>query len=103
MEKRQSSLEKYFVRKDCGKKRKTEAEEAEEDDVDDEDDGIGSCEDALENPDWLRIKENNLNVSYANIFSRDSANKIFKKLESEIIYFTGELAQVRVPLNRRED
>ena len=100
MENRQSSLEKYFVRKDCGKKRKTEAEE---DDEEDEDDGIGSCEDALENPDWLRIKENNLNVSYATIFSRDTAKKIFKKLESEIIYFTGELAQVRVPLNRRED
>ena len=100
MEKRQSSLEKYFVRKDCGKKRKTEAEE---DDEVDEDDGIGSCEDALENPDWLRIKENNLNVSYATIFSRDTANKIFKKLESEIIYFTGELAQVRLPLSWRED
>ena len=99
MEKRQSSLEKYFVRKDCGKKRKTEAEVEEAD----EDDGIGRYEDALENPDCLRIKENNLNVSYATIFSRDTANKIFKKLESEIIYFTGELAQVRLPLSWRED
>ena len=61
MEKRQSSLDKYFVRKDCSKKRRTEVEE------DDEEVGIGSCEDALENPDWLRIKENNLNVSQRNI------------------------------------
>ena len=83
---RQSSLDKYFTQKECVKKRRTEDEE-----------GVQSSkkfEDAVKTPDWSSIKKNNLNISFAEIFPNDAAIRIFEKLESEIEYFSGALAQV---------
>ena len=51
-------------------------------------------EDAAKTPDWSSINQNDMNISYAVIFTKEDARRIFKKLESEIQYFSGSLAQV---------
>ena len=82
----QSSIDKYFARTECVKKRKTEDE-----------DGITQLlllEEAAKTPDWSNINQNNMNISFAVMFTKEAAKRIFKKLESEIEYFSGELAQV---------
>ena len=83
---RQCSLDKYFTQKECVKRRRTE-----------DADGVQTSdmfENAAKTPDWSIINQYNLNISSAVIFSKDAAIRIFKKLESEIEYFSGALAQV---------
>ena len=90
---RQSSLDKYFTQKECVKKRKTEDEEWVQ--------SSKKFEDAVKTPDWSSIKKNNLNISFAVIFPNAAAIRIFKKLELEIEYFSGALAQVLFPVSFR--
>ena len=78
----QSSLDKYFAVTKSVKKRRTGDETA------------LMFEDAAKTPDWSSINQNDMNISYAVIFTKEDARRIFKKLESEIQYFSGSLAQV---------
>ena len=50
----------------------------------------------LVTPSWSHINQNNLKISYAVIFENKVSNAIFSILESEIEYFTGDLAKVKV-------
>ena len=50
----------------------------------------------VEDPCWTKVSKADLSVTYSVIFDRNSANKIFASLESEIEYFTGDLAQIKV-------
>ena len=78
----QSSLDKYFVVTESVKKRRTG------------DETTLTYDDAAKTPDWSSINQNDMNISYAVIFTKEAAKRIFKKLESEIKYFSGSLAQV---------
>ena len=78
----QSSLDKYFAVTESVKKRRTGDETA------------LMFEDAAKTPDWSSINQNDMNISYAVIFTKEDARRIFKKLELEIQYFSGSLAQV---------
>ena len=92
---RQSSLDKYFTQKEFVKKRRTEDEEWVQSSKKFEDAA------AVKTPDWSSIKKNNLNISFAVIFPNAAAIRIFKKLELEIEYFSGALAQVLFPVSFR--
>ena len=84
----QRSLDQYFARTGCVKKRKIGDEEGKE---------ITTSrlfEEAAKTPDWSNINQNDMNISFAVIFTKEAAKGIFKKLESEIEYFSGALAQV---------
>ena len=78
----QSSLDKYFAVTESVKKRRAG------------DEATLTFEDAAKTPDWSSINQNDMNISYAVIFTKEAAKRIFKKLESEIKYFSGSLAQV---------
>ena len=79
----QSSLDKYFAVTESVKKRRAG------------DETTLTFEDAAaKTPDWSSINQNDMNISYAVIFTKEAAKRIFKKLESEIKYFSGSLAQV---------
>ena len=82
----QCSLDKFFTQTECVKKKRTEEEEG----------GNNSAmlDDVDKNPVWSKINQNNINISYAVIFHKDAAKRIFKNLELEIKYFSGALAQV---------
>ncbi|XP_036383109.1 DNA oxidative demethylase ALKBH2 [Megalops cyprinoides] len=45
---------------------------------------------------WQKIEAEGLDCDYALLFSKDEADRLFKQLEEEVEYFTGEKAQVRV-------
>ena len=45
---------------------------------------------------WTHLNENNLNISHAIILSKKACSDILAKLETEIEYFTGSLAQVKI-------
>ena len=45
---------------------------------------------------WTHINENNLNISYAVILTSDECKDIFAKLEEELEYYSGSLAQVKI-------
>ena len=45
---------------------------------------------------WTHINENDLNISYAVILSSEECKDIFIKLEDEIEYYSGSLAQVKI-------
>ena len=79
----QSVLDKYFAVTESVKKRRAG------------DETTLTFEDAAaKTPDWSNINQNDMNISYAVIFTKEAAKRIFKKLESEIKYFSGSLAQV---------
>ena len=78
----QSVLDKYFAVTESVKKRRAG------------DEATLTFEDAAKTPDWSSINQNDMNISYAVIFTKEAAKRIFKKLESEIKYFSGSLAQV---------
>ena len=85
--KRQSSLLSHFVQKNTtdkeelsDKKSKTETE-------------VIEIRSELK---WETIEQNNLHVSYSEIFTKSVCRKIFSNLEREVEYFTGELSQVKV-------
>jgi len=90
--KRQSSLLSHFVKKNTtdeeelsdisyhDKKSKTETE-------------VIEIRSELK---WETIEQNNLHVTYSEIFTKSVCRKIFSNLEREVEYFTGELSQVKV-------
>lgn len=80
----QSSLDKYFAVTVTESVKKRRAG----------DETTLTFEDAAKTPDWSSINQNDMNISYAVIFTKEAAKRIFKKLESEIKYFSGSLAQV---------
>ncbi|KAG9339557.1 hypothetical protein JZ751_023448 [Albula glossodonta] len=45
---------------------------------------------------WRKIEAEGLDLDYAQLFSKDEADRLFKQLEEEVEYFTGEKAQVKV-------
>lgn len=45
---------------------------------------------------WHKIEMEGLDCDYALLFSEEEANTLFKKLEEEVVYATGEEAQVQV-------
>jgi hypothetical protein len=46
--------------------------------------------------DWTHITRNKLNISYSIIMSKKVCQDMFAKLETEVEYFTGHLAQVKI-------
>ena len=79
LKKRKNSIEKYFQVQKKVKK--------------DENDAV-SVE--LTPVKWTHINKNDLNISYAIILDQKQCNNIFERLESELEYFTGDLARVKV-------
>lgn len=45
---------------------------------------------------WQKIESEGLDCDYALLFPKEEADKLFKNLEKEIVYATGEEAQVQV-------
>jgi hypothetical protein len=45
---------------------------------------------------WERIIKQDMDLDYAIIFQKQSADKIFQQLENEIEYYTGNLSKVHV-------
>ncbi|KAJ8286071.1 hypothetical protein GJAV_G00034230 [Gymnothorax javanicus] len=45
---------------------------------------------------WQKIEAEGLDCDYAQLFSKDEADWLFRRLEEEVEYFTGEMTQVRV-------
>ena len=80
--KRQKSILNYFHENEV-KKRRNEEE--------DEDSAFG-----IKCPRWTHVQRNNLNISFAVVLEELSCEKLFDNLESEIEYFKGELATVKV-------
>ena len=50
----------------------------------------------LSDTSWTTVNHDNLNINYAVIFNKKTCQQIFRDLEDEIEYFTGELAEVKV-------
>ena len=50
----------------------------------------------LEDTSWTHITANNLNISYAVVLTKVDCRDIFAKLEAEVEYLTGHLAQVKI-------
>ncbi|XP_061674335.1 DNA oxidative demethylase ALKBH2 isoform X2 [Syngnathoides biaculeatus] len=45
---------------------------------------------------WRKIESENLDCDYALLFTKEEADRLFQKLEEEVIYSTGEEAKVQV-------
>ena len=79
LKKRKNSIEKYFQVQKKVKK--------------DENDSVSS---ELAPVKWTHMNKNDLNISYAIILDQKQCTNIFERLESELEYFTGDLARVKV-------
>jgi hypothetical protein len=40
---------------------------------------------------WHHLEREGLNLSWAKLFPKESCRELFKRLEEEIVYFTGDL------------
>ena len=85
--KRQSSLLSHFVKKNT-----TDEEELSDEKSKTETEVIEIRSELK----WETIEQNNLHVTYSEIFTKSVCRKIFSNLEREVEYFTGELSQVKV-------
>ena len=99
--KRQKDIKEYF-KKSCveGKPLNKRLKADEQDLKEEREEGKVNADDIVANflfsPSWSHITQNNLNISYAEIFEKKVSKTIFGILESEIEYFTGDLAKVKV-------
>ncbi|XP_029295173.1 DNA oxidative demethylase ALKBH2 isoform X2 [Cottoperca gobio] len=74
------------------KKLKLESDERRKQEEDEEDE-----EDEFSHPvPWQKIEAERLDCDYALLFSKEEADHLFKQLEEEVVYSTGEEAQVQV-------
>lgn len=78
------------------KKRRLEKEAGREEECDTEEyEEMGLAEFANPVP-WQKIESEGFDCDYALLFPKEEANILFKKLEEEVVYATGEEAQVQV-------
>ena len=98
--KRQKNITAFFKTSNAegteSKKFKTSESEEEMKEVNVKTETKESVSNFLASPSWSHINQNNLKLSYAVIFGNIDSNAIFSTLESEIEYFTGDLAKVKV-------
>jgi len=98
--KRQKNITAFFKKSNAegteSKKFKTSESEEEMKEVNVKTGTKDTVSNFLASPSWSHINQNNLKISYAVIFGNRDSNAIFSTLESEIEYFTGDLAKVKV-------
>ncbi|KAM3610242.1 uncharacterized protein V6R79_001229 [Siganus canaliculatus] len=76
------------------KKIKLESDDTKQEEEEDEEDGF-LAEFSHPIP-WQKIEAEGLDCDYAQLFSKEEADHLFKQLEEEVAYLTGEEAKVQV-------
>ncbi|XP_008274802.1 DNA oxidative demethylase ALKBH2 [Stegastes partitus] len=83
------------VQKSPKKKMKLEISERMKEEDAEEDEDAASAEFSHPVP-WRKIEADRLDCDYALLFSKQEADQLFKQLEEEVVYSTGERAKVHV-------
>ncbi|XP_044052024.1 DNA oxidative demethylase ALKBH2 [Siniperca chuatsi] len=80
------------------KKIKLESDERmkQQEEEDDEEDEHAALAEFSQPVPWQKIEAEGLDCDYALLFSKEEADHLFKQLEEEVVYSTGEEAKVRV-------
>uniref|UniRef100_A0A3Q3E247 AlkB homolog 2, alpha-ketoglutarate dependent dioxygenase n=1 Tax=Labrus bergylta TaxID=56723 RepID=A0A3Q3E247_9LABR len=70
-------------------------DEQQQEEGDDEDEHSALAEFSHPVP-WQKVEAEGLDCDYAQLFSKEEADQLFKRLEEEVVYSTGEEAKVQV-------
>ncbi|XP_060895154.1 DNA oxidative demethylase ALKBH2 [Labrus mixtus] len=70
-------------------------EQQQQEEGDDEDEHSALAEFSHPVP-WQKVEAEGLDCDYAQLFSKEEADQLFKRLEEEVVYSTGEEAKVQV-------
>ncbi|XP_033828392.1 DNA oxidative demethylase ALKBH2 [Periophthalmus magnuspinnatus] len=81
------------VNSNTTKKLKVEDDEVKEKHADEEDADLAEFANPVP---WQKIESEELDCDYALLFPKEEADALFRKLEEEVVYATGEEAQVQV-------
>ncbi|KAM9360660.1 DNA oxidative demethylase ALKBH2 [Symphorus nematophorus] len=72
---------------------KVKQEEEEEEEEEDDDEHLADFSNPVP---WQKIEAEGLDCDYALLFSKEEADRLFKQLEEEVVYSTGEESKVQV-------